>query len=455
MLLLPFLCLRCVSAAAAVPPTSLGLAIQHILRDAVRALVFRGAASDIATLDAVHLLVASSSSGDNDDGASLCALARTLAPRGADIRTKVSNSGSNGSSPPPLFVYGERGGRYTVQQLTAAELCARFAAVSGGSRCAAPTYVRHAVPRVTLNASAVVAAAAGDAKHRPSAKANYWFSNSAVHVQAHYDLHANLYVQLVGRKRFALAPPTAIPQLQMYPGTHSSARQSRRDTSAAARRRDGFWRELELGPGDVLLLPPNTVHRVDVGRSSDRDHDSDSGDGGGACTGELSASLSVWWDEGGALSALRTAVATAMDVEHVGLSHFITHTRWRDATRLALGLASVVRAVMRRAAPSHAERAALWRESVGRHVPVSEGAPAASALRSAVAEFGFSGAEEDDADAVLRLARRAVELLVDALLPARTARLRDAELLDLVDFAYRAAASGSSSAPAFIARVFS
>ena len=126
--------------------------------------------------------------------------------------------------------------------------------------------------------------------------------------------------------------------------TTAASDRGHRDTSAAARRRDGFWRELELGPGDVLLLPPNTVHRVDVGRSSDRDNDSDSGDGGGACTGELSASLSVWWDEGGALSALRTAVAKAMDVEHVGLSHFIMHTRWRDATCLALGLASVVRA---------------------------------------------------------------------------------------------------------------
>lgn len=97
-----------------------------------------------------------------------------------------------------------------------------------------------------------------------------WIGNNGTTANAHYDAQINVFAQVVGRKRFTLFPPTKWRELRVHPLHHPRNRQSQR-----------YYRELgiglggvdegglvagtvaELGPGDVLFLPPYWFHRVE------------------------------------------------------------------------------------------------------------------------------------------------------------------------------------------------
>lgn len=70
---------------------------------------------------------------------------------------------------------------------------------------------------------------------------------------------ANVYAQIVGRKRMILFPPSDVGHLSFEPGSSSSSLDvftSLEMPCLAATRPH----EAELGPGDVLFLPPLWLH---------------------------------------------------------------------------------------------------------------------------------------------------------------------------------------------------
>ena len=427
-----------------VPFSELAPRVQGLGGVSAEAVVIRSAAARLSALGVA--LRAVRAGGDE-----LCATAKALLPDDAHIRMKRGGRG-NAS----LFVFGDdRGAGHAAQRVSLGALCAHL-------KSSDIVYVRHAIASsATFDGDALLAEAAADGAERRVSGANLWLSTGGVRVQAHYDLHANFYVQLHGLKRVALAPPTAIRALQMFPGTTPTARQSRRSRDLAD---DRFWRDVTLAPGDILLIPPFWVHHVEVDGGAARaagDGECDAGrrgDRGGA------ASLSLWWDDGGAVGALRALMQSALDAPEDGVALYIATSRWRDADALALALTSIVRAVVRGALAdaSHAARAALWSESAGRHASTAAGAPPPepAALRAASRRAALSAAQEASARGTLRFARKGVARLAAALRSAASERLRNAELLDFVDFALR---SGGDAAPgderggrraAFIARVF-
>ncbi len=80
----------------------------------------------------------------------------------------------------------------------------------------------------------------------------------------------NVYTQVVGYKRFILFPPEDTFNLYTFTHLHPSARQTQVDFN-----NDTMWsrfpnfarvqaREVVLGPGDVLYIPPFTFHQVAV-----------------------------------------------------------------------------------------------------------------------------------------------------------------------------------------------
>ena len=67
----------------------------------------------------------------------------------------------------------------------------------------------------------------GAARAREAPMVSLWAGGANVTTQAHYDLHANLFVQVAGRKRVALWPPEAAPSLYLYGALHPRASASR------------------------------------------------------------------------------------------------------------------------------------------------------------------------------------------------------------------------------------
>ena len=121
-----------------------------------------------------------------------------------------------------------------------------------------------------------------------------WLSHPGVVAQTHYDTQHNLFVQVVGSKRFLLFPPGT--ELYSYPNIHRSYRQSQvhleYNTTATApstpsttarsqqlpqtttdltfgqkfsrvRPSNTTAIEVTLHPGDVLYIPPYWQHRVE------------------------------------------------------------------------------------------------------------------------------------------------------------------------------------------------
>ena len=87
-----------------------------------------------------------------------------------------------------------------------------------------------------------------------------WLSAGHAVSCAHYDQSHNVYVQVIGRKRFALWPPSAHDRLLIYPQLHSMQRQS----SLCDPREElaSMGTQVTLEEGDVLYIPPFWTHHV-------------------------------------------------------------------------------------------------------------------------------------------------------------------------------------------------
>lgn len=97
-----------------------------------------------------------------------------------------------------------------------------------------------------------------------------WLSHSGVVTQTHYDTQHNYFLQLQGRKRFLLFPPSA--ELYSYPNIHRSYRQSQVHLEAPrpmgqkgmlfpSAPTEAY--ELIVQTGDILYIPPYWSHRVE------------------------------------------------------------------------------------------------------------------------------------------------------------------------------------------------
>ena len=127
---------------------------------------------------------------------------------------------------------------------------------------------------------------------------NVWLGPPNVIAHCHYDGYHNFYVQLHGRKRFWLAPPSAWPWLQPAPFLHPGHAQcqvnlSKRDDSAIAADSVELL-EVELKPGDLLYMPPLWFHHV---QSLDARWGGQSMKGGGGVS--VGSTVSGVWSGGG------------------------------------------------------------------------------------------------------------------------------------------------------------
>lgn len=84
-----------------------------------------------------------------------------------------------------------------------------------------------------------------------------WVNDEGVDAGMHYDRSENVFVQLWGRKHFTLYAPEHWPEFDLYPDLHPHGRQVQRYPATQA-----LALSAELGPGDVLYLPPYWFHHV-------------------------------------------------------------------------------------------------------------------------------------------------------------------------------------------------
>lgn len=96
---------------------------------------------------------------------------------------------------------------------------------------------------------------------------NAWLGPPNVIAHCHYDGYHNFYVQLFGRKRFWLAPPSTWPLLRPAPFLHPCHAQcmvnlSESKGTAAPLSHTAQLLEVELEPGDLLYIPPLWFHHV-------------------------------------------------------------------------------------------------------------------------------------------------------------------------------------------------
>ncbi|KAM4066960.1 cupin-like domain-containing protein [Hirsutella rhossiliensis] len=136
---------------------------------------------------------------------------------------------------------------------------------------------------------------------RVSGRVNMWL---------HYDVMANVYTQIVGRKRMVLFPPSDVGHLSFAPGASSSSLDvlaSLEAPNLAATRPH----EAELGPGDLLFLPPLWLHTSEP-------------------TSDLSVAVNVFFRD------LESGYATGRDV--YGNRDLAAYEKGRqDAMRIAKG----------------------------------------------------------------------------------------------------------------------
>lgn len=120
----------------------------------------------------------------------------------------------------------------------------------------------------------------------------FWLSAAATSAPLHRDVAENIFVQLVGRKRFFLYPPAAAAWLYSNPLRSGLPNFSRFDPERPDYDRFPLSRqvvpaEVVLEPGDAVYLPSRWWHQV---RSL-----------------ELSASFNFWWANGTLALAVRAA----------------------------------------------------------------------------------------------------------------------------------------------------
>ena len=107
-------------------------------------------------------------------------------------------------------------------------------------------------------------------------QSNLWAGKAGLVTHTHYDAQYNFFVQLRGRKRFTLlAPHVPLPQFScLHPHYgHLSPAPSPFAAPAASERdvrkfeHDGLALTAyiaELGPGDMLIVPPFWWHHVET-----------------------------------------------------------------------------------------------------------------------------------------------------------------------------------------------
>lgn len=104
--------------------------------------------------------------------------------------------------------------------------------------------------------------AALDLRNSSTARGIVWLGAGRPVTHGHYDTSHNVFVQVVGRKRFTLWPPAAHSRLHLYPTRHSLHRQSslRRPPLDAP----SGSASLILEEGDALYVPPFYAHHVEA-----------------------------------------------------------------------------------------------------------------------------------------------------------------------------------------------
>jgi hypothetical protein len=126
----------------------------------------------------------------------------------------------------------------------------------------------------------------------PWRNARLWLSAPETSVPLHHDVAQNIFIQLVGRKRFLLYPPGAAGWLYSNPFRSALANYARFDPERPDFERFPLSRavrplEIVLGPGDAVYLPSRWWHQV---RSLD-----------------VSLSVNFWWADGAIAVAVRAA----------------------------------------------------------------------------------------------------------------------------------------------------
>ncbi|KJE91146.1 hypothetical protein CAOG_02325 [Capsaspora owczarzaki ATCC 30864] len=100
---------------------------------------------------------------------------------------------------------------------------------------------------------------------------NLWIGRRGIVTSTHYDATFNFFVQLRGRKRFTLLPPST--SMYLYPCLHPHYGHAQVNISSLNPQAElvnfpGFARAevytAELGPGDMLYLPPFWFHQVET-----------------------------------------------------------------------------------------------------------------------------------------------------------------------------------------------
>lgn len=102
-----------------------------------------------------------------------------------------------------------------------------------------------------------------------------WLSSPEVALHTHFDQDHNFFVQIHGRKRIVLFPPSASDWLYPYPRTHPLWHKSQVDFQRPVRsvfpdydRALSSALQVTLEPGDLLYIPPYWWHRVETLSSS-------------------------------------------------------------------------------------------------------------------------------------------------------------------------------------------
>jgi len=99
-----------------------------------------------------------------------------------------------------------------------------------------------------------------------------WGNSNGVVGQAHYDLESVIFAQLQGIKKFTFWHPASLPKMCLYPYVYPGNAQSQIDMGdnlgakyyRKCRHPVQHNRSVSLESGDILLIPPFYMHRIDA-----------------------------------------------------------------------------------------------------------------------------------------------------------------------------------------------
>jgi hypothetical protein len=94
------------------------------------------------------------------------------------------------------------------------------------------------------------------------ASTHLWFGGRGTETELHHDGNNILFVQLHGRKRFRLVPPYALFDVYPSAGVWSANRHCAADDPRFPASQTMEVCEVEVGPGDALLIPVGWWHHV-------------------------------------------------------------------------------------------------------------------------------------------------------------------------------------------------